>query len=83
MFYDWGLVLLDARPVNDLRGGESERYHDWASQNHIKICSRCNTPYLIEGGELIDISAELGPEDVHAILARGQATLPHPKIKDP
>jgi len=66
-----------------VRGGEIERFRDWASPTNVKICVRCTTPYVLQAGELIDLSHELSAEDVKAILTRGQATNPHPKIKDP
>ena len=83
VFYDWGLELLDARDSLDIRGGPAERYKDWAQSNQVKICVRCTTPYVIQSGELVDVSAELSAEDVKAVLSRGQVSNPHPKIKDP
>ena len=83
VFYDWGLQILSRGDYNSIQGGLSERFKDYASANTVKICARCNTPYLLEHGTLIDLSEELSGEDVRAILARGQATLPHVKIKDP
>jgi hypothetical protein len=83
VFYDWGLVILDTGQPTGVDGGELQRWKDYASPRAIKICARCMTPYVLEAGDLLDISAELGAEDIRSILARGQATLPHPKIKDP
>ena len=83
VFYDWGLELLDTKPTQDIRGGPSERFKDWASGNRIKICVRCTTPYIVEAGDLVDISAELSGEDVKSVLTRGQVLNPAPKIKDP
>ncbi len=83
VFYDWGLELLDATGYNSVMGGQMEAFKGHVARNPIKICARCTTPYIIEGNELVDISEELGAEDVKSILLRGQATLPHTKIKDP
>lgn len=83
VFYDWGLVVLHTGGTTGLDGSEIERWKNYAAPSAIKICARCMTPYVLEGGDLVDISEELGPEDIRAILSRGQATLPHPKIKDP
>lgn len=83
VFYDWGIELLTSEQYSSVRGGNIERYSDFGSRTHVKICARCTTPYIMEAGQLVDISAELTSEDVKAILARGQATLPHVKVKDP
>ena len=83
VFYDWGLELLDEAGFTSIRGGNQERYRDYAGRNHVKICVRCTSPYILEGGELIDISEELSAEDVKAVLARGQALSPPPAVKDP
>lgn len=83
VFYDWGIELFHSSPVGDVRGGNMERFNDWTQGSNVKICVRCTTPYIVQAGELIDISAELSAEDVKAILTRGQALNPHPKIKDP
>lgn len=83
IFYDWGLELLDETGWNSITGGQIEGFKGHIQRNHIKICARCTTPYILEAGELVDISEELGSEDVKSILARGQTTLPHVKIKDP
>ena len=83
VFYDWGIQFMDKNPVASITGGNQERYRDWAQLSNVKICARCTTPYILEGGLLVDISSELSAEDVKAILARGQASLPHAKIRDP
>ncbi len=84
VFYDWGLVLMeDYSPPALVAGTVMERWQHTPSPANIKICARCTTPYVLDGGELIDVSAELSAEEVKAVLARGQVSLPHPKIKDP
>lgn len=84
IFYDWGLEILDTRPAFSITGGEIERFKEFAAPgNRVKICAICQTPYVLEGGELIDLSAEIGPEDIDSIIRRGQAVMPHPVIKDP
>ena len=83
VFYDWGLVIMGGFSMRGPSGEALQRYEGAADPSNIKICARCTTPYVIENGELLDISEELGAEDVKAVLARGQTTGPHPKIKDP
>jgi DNA-directed RNA polymerase subunit RPC12/RpoP len=83
VFYDWGLQMLHSTPTPSVRGGNVERFNDWVQGSNVKICARCNTPYIIEAGTLVDVSDELGPEEIKSIIARGQATLPHPNVKDP
>lgn len=83
VFYDWGLKLMTSAPMVGARGNKLERYSDWASGLNVMICARCNTPYISEEGKLVDVSDELGAEEVRALIARGQAVLPHPAIKDP
>lgn len=83
IFYDWGLELLLETGWNSITGGQIDSLKGHTGRDNIKICARCTTPYILEGKELIDISEELGAEDVKSILARGQTTLPHVKIKDP
>jgi len=82
VFYDWGIQLMEKWNGTTVIGN-AERQKDWASDRNVKICARCTTPYVVIEGNLVDISVELTAEDVKAILSRGQATLPHPKIKDP
>lgn len=82
VFYDWGLQVMN-RFNGSNPTGPSEKFANYASSENVKICARCNTPYIVVEGSLVDISADLGAEDVKAIIARGQATLPHPQRKDP
>lgn len=83
VFYDWGLQLMETRPTTSVKGEHITKLKDYAVDQQIKICARCNTPYILEAGDFIDISDELSPEEVQAIIKRGQANLPHVKIKDP
>lgn len=82
VFYDWGIQIIEkfsaSTPI-----GQAEKFKDYASASNVHICARCTTPYIKVEGELIDISEELSAEDVKLILSRGQAQLPHPKLKDP
>lgn len=84
IFYDWGIQVIEALSGQSIVKSAGEGlFSRYASPDHVKICTRCTTPYLIVDGALVDISSELTTEDVKLILSRGQATLPHPKIKDP
>lgn len=83
VFYDWGIKLMESATVPDIRGGSVERFNNFAETRNVQICVRCSTPYIVMAGELIDISEELSDEDVKLIISRGQATQPHPAIKDP
>lgn len=82
VFYDWGLQVMN-RFNGSNPTGPSEKFANYASSENVKICARCNTPYIVVEGSLLDISADLGAEDVKAIISRGQQVLPHPKQKDP
>lgn len=82
VFYDWGIQIMENVSIDNMLG-VAEKYKDSAYVNNVKICARCTTPYAVVEGKMIDIGAELSAEDVKNILARGQAQLPHPKIKDP
>jgi hypothetical protein len=84
VFYDWGLQVLENRDTFSVFGDTIERFNGFTQHGYnVKICARCTTPYILEGGELYDISDELSAEDVAAIIRRGQTSLPHPYIKDP
>lgn len=83
VFYDWGLAVAGRYSYKGPTGNMGDRYTGTTTMDNVKICARCTTPYIITDGELVDISDELSGEDVKAILSRGQATLPHVKIKDP
>jgi len=83
IFYDWGLKMMTHAPVVGIDGNNLQKYDGWSSGQSIQICARCSTPYIVEEGRLVDVSVELGPEEVNQIISRGQTNLPHPKIKDP
>ncbi len=83
VFYDWGLVVMESFSGTSITGDKLQRAEEQAYPRQVKICSRCTTPYIIEDGELLDVSKELSAEDVKAVLARGSTTGPHPRIKDP
>lgn len=83
VFYDWGLSVMGSFSMKGISGAPLARFEGTADPNHIKICARCTTPYIIEDGDLVDISEELSGEDVKAIIVRGQIAQPHPSIKDP
>lgn len=82
VFYDWGLQVLNSYTGTNPTG-PNVKFANYADGQNVKICARCNTPFIVVEGDLVDISADLGAEDVKAIISRGQATLPHPKQKDP
>ena len=83
VFYDWGIQLFSEYTPRGISGQDIPRWEGFGQFDNVKICVRCTTPFVIEGGELVSIENELSAEDVKAILTRGQATNPHPKVKDP
>ena len=83
VFFDWGLQVLNTTPIADVRGGNIDRFNDYAQPNSVKICARCNTPFLLQAGELIDLSDELTTEDVQGIIARGRGSVVPPRVRDP
>lgn len=83
IYYDWGIQMAAKPPSHGVSGQALDKLSNWGSMYHVKICVRCSTPYIMEDGELVDVSSELGPEEVSRIIKTGQASLPHPAIKDP
>lgn len=82
VFFDWGIEILTKENSASVRGGVIDSYRDYATRNAVKVCTRCNTPYVIEMGTIVDVSSELGPEEIQNLIRLGNATLPHVRVKD-
>lgn len=83
MFFDWGIELLTGEPYPSVTGGEVERWRNSASERNVKVCVSCLAPYILEAGDLVDVSPELSKEDIQGLLRMQQGTNPPPKRKDP
>lgn len=78
LFFDWGLQLLDKSGYNTPLGpGQQPNVYCYA----VKACARCRTPQAIIDGQLIDLSAMIGREEIDTLIRVGQA-VPHSR-KDP
>ena len=70
LFFDWGLQLLDKSGyVTPLGKGQQPTAYSLA----VKACARCRTPQAIIDGELIDLSALIGAEEIDTLIRVGQA----------
>ena len=83
MFFDWGIELLTGEEIPSVTGGVVERWRDSASQRNVKVCVGCLTPYIIEAGDLVDVSEELTKEDIQGLLRMQQGSRPVASKKDP
>lgn len=70
LFFDWGLQMLDKSGYNTPLGpGQTPTLYIHA----VRACARCKTPQTIIDGELVDLSALIGAEEIDTLIRVGQA----------
>ena len=84
LFMDWGIEVLDVLPMPDLRGGSIDKFENFGQARAVKICAKCNTPFMLQAGDLIDLSDHIGSEEIATILYKGrQNVATPPRVMDP